>query len=156
MTMAQRRAHSHAALHGSAQSGHTMVPVATTFRGTCRDLTLEEMTMFAHLRILALAIALALPLLAASQTAEGSKGDASPTQQAAREDGAGHVMFGWQLMTPEERSAQRAKMRAATSAEERERIRAEHHAKMLERARERGVTLPEQPPSRPAAVDPQR
>jgi hypothetical protein len=38
-------------------------------------------------------------------------------------------------------------MRAARSAQERETLRAEHHKAMQERARARGVTLPDQPPA---------
>lgn len=55
-------------------------------------------------------------------------------------------IFGSQLMTPEERAAYRTKMRAATSAEEREKIRKEHHEAMKLRAKERGVTIPDEPP----------
>ncbi|HYN38353.1 MAG TPA: hypothetical protein VES39_03785, partial [Rhodospirillales bacterium] len=44
-------------------------------------------------------------------------------------------------------SAYRQKMRAATSTEERERIRAQHHRQMQDRAQVRGVTLPDAPPA---------
>ncbi len=54
--------------------------------------------------------------------------------------------YGSHLMTQEERSEYRAKMRAATSAEEREQIRKEHHDMMQVRAKERGVKLPEDAP----------
>ncbi len=54
-------------------------------------------------------------------------------------------VYGWQLMTPEERLEYRNRMRAARTEQEREAIRAEHHEQMMERAKERGVTLPEQP-----------
>ena len=50
------------------------------------------------------------------------------------------------MMTPEERAAYQARMRAATTQEEREKIRAEHHAEMQKRAAEQGVTLPDEPP----------
>jgi len=56
-------------------------------------------------------------------------------------------IYGSQLMTPEERSAYRDRMRSAKTAEEREAIRAENHKKMSERAKERGVTLPDEPPA---------
>jgi hypothetical protein len=55
-------------------------------------------------------------------------------------------IFGSQLMTPEERAAYRDRLRAAKTAEEREKIRQEHHELMEARAKERGVTLPEEPP----------
>ncbi len=54
-------------------------------------------------------------------------------------------IYGSRLMTEEERTQYRDRMRAAKTAEEREQIRREHHQKMKERARERGVTLPDEP-----------
>lgn len=56
-------------------------------------------------------------------------------------------IYGYQLMTAEERNAHRTKIRTASSAEERERIRKEHHTQMQIRAKEKGVTLPDEPPS---------
>jgi hypothetical protein len=55
-------------------------------------------------------------------------------------------VYGSQLMTPQELAEHRAKMRAAKTVEERERIRKENHDRMQERAKERGVTLPEEMP----------
>lgn len=57
-------------------------------------------------------------------------------------------IYGSQMMTAQERVEHRTKMRTAKTAEERERIRAEHHEAMKIRARERGVTLPDAPPER--------
>ena len=45
------------------------------------------------------------------------------------------------LMTPEEVSEQRAKMWNAKTEEERQALRAAHHADMLERAKQKGVKL---------------
>lgn len=56
------------------------------------------------------------------------------------------AVYGWDLMTPEERTAYRNKMRAAKTPQEKAKIRAEHHKEMQKRAKERGVTLPEPPP----------
>lgn len=56
-------------------------------------------------------------------------------------------IYGYQMMTPQERDEYRARMRNARSAEERQAVRAEHHAAMVERAKERGMTLPETPPA---------
>jgi len=56
-------------------------------------------------------------------------------------------IYGHQLMTVTERKEYRAKMRTAKTAEERERIRAEHHTQMQIRAKERGVTIPDEPPA---------
>lgn len=61
-------------------------------------------------------------------------------------------IFGSQMMSAEERLEHRDRMRAARTLEERERIRAEHHEQMLKRAKERGVTLPEEPPMRGGAM----
>ncbi len=54
-------------------------------------------------------------------------------------------IYGSQLMTPAERDEYRARLRAATTSDERNRIRAEHHEQMMLRAKERGVTLPDEP-----------
>jgi hypothetical protein len=48
-----------------------------------------------------------------------------------------------QLMTPEERTALREKMRNAGTPEERRQIAAANRAEMQKRAREKGITLPE-------------
>lgn len=54
-------------------------------------------------------------------------------------------IYGSQLMTPQERDEYRARLQAAKTAEERDRIRKEHHELMKKRAQERGVTLPDEP-----------
>ena len=63
-------------------------------------------------------------------------------------------IYGSQLMTEEERNEYRAMMRAAKTAEEREKIRAEHHERMKVRAKERGMTLPDEPPARGGMMGP--
>ncbi|MDD5299750.1 MAG: hypothetical protein PHD65_04560 [Gallionella sp.] len=70
--------------------------------------------------------------------------DQERTQQAQKQQ----RVYGSQLMTKQERIEQRSKMRAAKTAEEREQIRKEHHERMKERAKERGVTLSDEPPAR--------
>lgn len=57
-------------------------------------------------------------------------------------------IYGSQLMTSQERNEYRNRMRTAKTEQERERIRSEHHARMQERAKEKGVTLPDNPPPR--------
>ncbi len=57
-------------------------------------------------------------------------------------------IYGSQLMTAQERAEHRDRMRNAKSDAERQQIRNEHHERMRIRAKERGVTLPEVPPSR--------
>ena len=56
-------------------------------------------------------------------------------------------IYGSQLMTQQERDAHRKKMRSAKTYEEQQRIRNEHHEQMKVRAKERGVTLPDEPPA---------
>ncbi|MDD5059346.1 MAG: hypothetical protein PHQ60_15930 [Sideroxydans sp.] len=63
-------------------------------------------------------------------------------------------IYGSQIMTRQERTAYRNKMRSAKTAEEREQIRTEHHALMQARAKERGVTLPDAPPARGGGMGP--
>ncbi len=55
--------------------------------------------------------------------------------------------YGWQIMTGQERAQFQERMRNAQTAEERARIRAENHERMQQRARERGIQLPDEPPS---------
>ena len=73
------------------------------------------------------------------------------TQQKAKErvqEQKQEQIYGSQLMTQEERNTFREKMRAAKTQEEREKIRLEHHKEMQERAKAKGVTLPDEPMQR--------
>lgn len=54
---------------------------------------------------------------------------------------------GRQLMTEQERTEMRERMRNATTEEERARLRAEMHALQRERAAAQGIVLPETPPA---------
>lgn len=72
---------------------------------------------------------------------------AAAEQTAAKPAAKSEPIYGYQLMTPQERDEYRAKMRSAASVAERQAIRDEHHAAMVERAKERGVTLPDRPPA---------
>jgi 1,2-phenylacetyl-CoA epoxidase catalytic subunit len=69
--------------------------------------------------------------------------DQAPAQEKAQTQ-----VYGSQLMTQQERTEHQAKMRAAKTTEEREQIRKEHHNSMQERAKEQGLTLPDEPPAR--------
>lgn len=69
---------------------------------------------------------------------------AGPASAADQDD----RIYGSQMMTQQERNEYHDKMRAAKTADERDKIRREHHALMKERAKERGVTLPDEPPMR--------
>lgn len=55
-------------------------------------------------------------------------------------------IYGHQLMTPDERIEYRSKMRFLKTPEECDAFRAEHHKKMQERAKEKGITLPDELP----------
>jgi hypothetical protein len=64
------------------------------------------------------------------------------------QDQTHETVYGSQLMTEQERNQYRHQMRTAKTDEERAQIRAEHHERMQARAKERGVTLPDDPPAR--------
>jgi hypothetical protein len=52
---------------------------------------------------------------------------------------------GWGVMTPQERDAHRSRMESARTYEECRKEMEAHHQRMVERARERGQTMPSQP-----------
>jgi len=58
---------------------------------------------------------------------------------------AGEKVYGWQLMTEQERTEHREKMQSFKTEQEREQYRKEHHKKMEKRAKQQGVTLPDRP-----------
>lgn len=87
-------------------------------------------------------VACAALSLASAALAEGSQA-AERAAAAAQET---EPIYGRDLMTPNEIAEHRAQMQAAKTPEERERIRAEHHSRMKQRAKERGVVIPETPP----------
>lgn len=67
-----------------------------------------------------------------------------PTQaQTARQ--TQEQVYGSQLMTKQERTEYRAKMRSLKTQDERDAFRLEHHTLMQERATAKGVTLPNTP-----------
>lgn len=99
---------------------------------------------------------LMLPVLATAlslSTGFALAADQTPAQEKAQAQKQEPV-YGSQLMTQQERTEHRAKMRAAKTAEEREQIRKEHHEAMKERAKVRGVTLPDEPPARGGGMGP--
>ncbi len=73
----------------------------------------------------------------------GLLGGPAGTAQAQQKD---EPIYGSQMMTEQERMEYRNQMMNAKSDQEREQIRMEHHTQMQARAKERGVTLPENPP----------
>jgi hypothetical protein len=70
-------------------------------------------------------------------------------QEQLRQAQDGEMVYGSQLMTPQERQQYRDRMRSAATQEERDQIRREHHTDMQARAKERGMTLPDEPPMMP-------
>jgi len=55
------------------------------------------------------------------------------------------TVYGWEIMTKQERIEHREKMRSLKTEQEREEYRIEHHEKMQKRAEEMGVKLPDEP-----------
>lgn len=94
--------------------------------------------------VAAIVAAFALPALAedAPPAKEQTKEPAKPQVRQRMRD----QIYGSQMMTDEERRVYRNKMRAAKTQEEREQIRKEHHGEMVKRAKEKGITLPDEPP----------
>jgi hypothetical protein len=79
--------------------------------------------------------------------------DPQPSKEKAQAPKQEQV-YGSQLMTQEEQMAYRSKMRATKTTEERDQLRKEHHEQMQERAKARGVTLPDEPPARGGGMGP--
>jgi hypothetical protein len=63
-------------------------------------------------------------------------------------------IYGSQLMTREERTEYHAQMRKMKTPQEREAFRIEHHKRMQERARERGLDMPDTPPAKAGGMGP--
>lgn len=57
-------------------------------------------------------------------------------------------VYGWELMSPQERAQHREKMRSLETEQAREQYRMEHHRRMQKRAEQQGVTLPDTPQPR--------
>lgn len=92
-------------------------------------------------------VAVAMALSAANGVAQ----DKPQAQQQAKQPAQSREqIYGSQLMTPQERTEYRDRMRAAKTQQERDQLRAEHHARMQGRAKERGVMLPDAPPAKGA------
>lgn len=76
------------------------------------------------------------------------------TQVQTRTEAQERVIYGSHLMTPQERNEYQNRMRELKTQEERAQFRKEHHAKMQERAKERGMTLPAEPPAQGRGMGP--
>lgn len=93
------------------------------------------------------------PLAAASIALGALSASAADAPQAPQKPQARQV-YGHQLMTDQERLEYRNKMRSFKTQKERDEFRAEHHKLMQDRAKEKGVTLPDEPPMRRGGMGP--
>lgn len=84
--------------------------------------------------------------------ADDNDGLATQTEVQTRTE-KGDQLYGSQLMTVQERAEHRAKIHAAKTMEEREKIRSEQHERMKIRAKERGVTLADEAPKQGGKKD---
>jgi hypothetical protein len=82
--------------------------------------------------------------LGADTTAPPDKSKSQTAAAGAQQE----PIYGYELMTEQERTEHRNRMRSFKTEQEREQYRKEHHKKMQERAKARGVTLPDEPPPR--------
>ena len=96
-------------------------------------------------RMTVIGVAAALALAAGMAAAQAPVPPKPGAQPLTREQMRERKIYGYQLMTPEERNAYRGKLHAAKTQQERERVLAENRAAMQARAKERGVTLPPEP-----------
>jgi hypothetical protein len=108
-----------------------------------------------HTLILGISFSLmvALPALADQQGNASGQGSATVAPASQPQSGTppqapvaqGRQVYGWQLMTPAERTAFQQQMRSMKTDQEREALRLQHHEQMKKRAAEQGVTLPDVP-----------
>ena len=96
-----------------------------------------------HLSKLAVSLCMALGM-AAPAVAQMQSPDQTPMRDQVQDR---ERMYGYELMTPQERSEYQAHMRTLKTEQEREAYRQEQHEKMQERARVQGRTLPDTPPA---------
>lgn len=92
----------------------------------------------------AMVIAVAAAGVATNAAAQDKDQDRDRVQQRDQDR-----IFGSQLMTQQERIEYANRMRSMKTEQERQAFRLEHHKQMQDRARERGVTLPDEPPQVP-------
>jgi hypothetical protein len=100
-------------------------------------------TMMKHLSRLAASLCMALGM-AAPAVAQMQSPDPMPMRDQVQDR---ERIYGYELMTPQERSEYQAHMRTLKTEQEREAYRKEQHEKMQERARAQGKTLPDMPPA---------
>lgn len=100
--------------------------------------------------IVAAAMALATPeLFAQSQAATEERIQFQQRERTQTQEPMREPIYGAEMMTELERNRYRERMRAASTDQERAQVRAEHHRQMQQRAKDRGVALPDEPPAQP-------
>lgn len=90
------------------------------------------------------------PTLQAEETPAPAAKPAAAAPAAPAEESQ-ETIYGYELMTPEERVEHMNLIKTAKSEEERQKLREDHHKLMQERAVEKGVTLPDMPGPGPGA-----
>jgi len=95
--------------------------------------------MMKHVSMLTLSLCLAMGISA--QAVAQTQTQSQTTQQTQER------IYGYELMTPQERNEYQDRMRATKTEQEREALRLEHHKQMQERAKAQGKTLPDAPPA---------
>lgn len=101
-----------------------------------------------HFKVLTISVALAcaVPFTAAfaadEQKMHDSMGKGMQSEMGTQvNDRDGQPVFGYPMMTQEEREQFHEEMRSLDSAEERQALREEHREEMMERARARGMSV---------------
>jgi len=79
------------------------------------------------------------------QTQIQSQSKTQQTTQAQDQSSRNEPVYGWELMSVKERQEHRAKMQKMKTQKERTAYLEQHHKQMEERAKERGVSLPDRP-----------
>jgi hypothetical protein len=96
-------------------------------------------------------VLVALPAMAANavetKQREQVKELGQTKPQVRQEERVQEQIYGSQLMSQQERLEYRNRMRTLKTEEERRQFQLEHHKEMQERAKQRGVTLPDMPPA---------
>ena len=96
---------------------------------------------------LGLAAALALSGVIATTSAVAQDQIKDQTQLRLQDQ-----IYGSELMTQTERDQYRTQLRTMTKEQDREAFRLQHHKQMQDRARVKGVTLPNEPPASKAGA----
>lgn len=122
------------------------------FNHTEKEAIMKSTSKLAAATALSLTLGLAGAVFAHPGTMGGGKGPGAQHGQGhtmhqgghgAMQHGAEGQQGAHSLMTPEERTALREKMRAAATPEERQQLANATRAEMQKRAQEKGITLPE-------------